>query len=151
MLGGLHPNGHHKDNANNAVYSSDGIKIGEVDANIWYKRGNTNQRLGRHDEALKCYDKAVEMNPNYVMAWIKKGLIQEWVDGLKIIEEYPNHEKIGGVMQINQNYVSRAYIKYYDKTIEINNSNYENNAVDVWLLGSYSYLMLQKLAIRIIK
>jgi hypothetical protein len=55
MLGGLHPNGYHKDNANNAVYSSDGIKIGEklrreADANIWYKRGNTNYRLRRYDE-----------------------------------------------------------------------------------------------------
>jgi tetratricopeptide (TPR) repeat protein len=182
------------------VYTSDGIKIDEVDANIWYKTGNTHYRCGRnneaiecydkaieidpnytsawngkglvlkrlkkYDEALKCYDKAIEINPNYAKAWIKKcnalcslgkyeeaikccdkaieinpnyakvwikkGLIQEWADGLKIIEEYPNHEKIGGFMQINPNYISRAYIKYYDKAIEIN-SNYENNAVDVWL------------------
>jgi tetratricopeptide (TPR) repeat protein len=166
VLGGLHPNGYHKDNANNAVYSSDGIKLCEVDANTWYKRGNTNHRWQRYDEALKCYDKAIEMNPNFVKAWenkgvafyrlrkyeeaikcydkiivmnpnypkpwIMKGQIHEWADGLRMIEEYPNHEKIGGLMYINPNYVSRAYIKYYDKAIEIN-SKYENNAVDVWL------------------
>ena len=138
MLGGLRPNSYPNDNTNNAAYSSDGIKIGEVDASIWYKRGNTNYRWQRYDEALKCYDKAIEMNPNYAKAWIKKGLIQEWADGLRIIEEYPNHEKIGRLMQINPNYVSRAYIKYYDKAIEINNSNYENNAVDVWLELCYA-------------
>jgi tetratricopeptide (TPR) repeat protein len=171
-LGTLNPNGYDNDNANNAVYSSDGIKIDEVDANIWYKRGNTNYRLGRYDEALKYYDKAIEIDPNLAkawenkgvafcrlgkyeeaikccdkiieinpknaVAWIKKGSIQEWSEGLKIIEEYPNHEKIGWVMEINPNYVSRAYVKYYDKAIEINNSNYENNAVDVWLYLCYT-------------
>jgi tetratricopeptide (TPR) repeat protein len=95
-------------------------------------------------EALKCYDKIIEINPKNAMAWIKKGSIQEWPEGAKglktirYIEINPKNEKVYRFRLINPNYVSRAYIKYYDKAIEINNSNYENNAVDIWLYLCYT-------------
>lgn len=92
-------------------------------------------------EALKCYDKIIKINPKYAKAWIKKGLIHEWTKGLKrirCIEINPKYAKVYNFIQINPKYVSRAYIKYYDKAIEINNSNYENNAVDVWLYLCYT-------------
>jgi tetratricopeptide (TPR) repeat protein len=64
-------------------------------------------------EALKCYDKIIEINPNHVKAWIMKGLI---------------HERWGRWDEA---------IKCYDKAIEIN-SNYENNSADVWLRLCYT-------------
>ena len=98
------------------------------------------RRLDKN-EALKCYDKIIKINPKYVKTWIKKGLIHEWTKGLKrirCIEINPKYEKVYNFRQINPKYVSRAYIKYYDKAIEINNSNYENNAVDIWLYLCYT-------------
>ena len=64
-------------------------------------------------EAMNCYDKIIEINPNHAKAWIKKGLIHEgwgrWDDA----------------------------IKCYDKASEIN-SNYKNNSADVWLQLCYT-------------
>ena len=30
--------------------------------------------LGKYEEAIKCYDKAIEIDPNYADAWNNKGL-----------------------------------------------------------------------------
>ncbi len=70
-------------------------------------------------EALKCYDKIIEINPNHVKAWIKKGLIHE--------------KELGSYADA---------IKCYDKAIEIN-SNYADNAAaaaaaEVWLYLCYA-------------
>ena len=95
-------------------------------------------------EALKCYDKIIEINPKNEKAWIKKGSIQEWPEGekglktIRYIEINSKNEKAYKFIHINPNYESRAYIKYYDKAFEINNSNYQNNAIDVWLLLCYT-------------
>ncbi len=31
--------------------------------------------LNQHEEAIKCYDKAIELDPNYIKAYHKKGLL----------------------------------------------------------------------------
>jgi tetratricopeptide (TPR) repeat protein len=98
-----------------------------------------NSGAGNKIEALKCYDKIIEINPKNAMAWIKKGSIQEWSEGAKGLKPIRYIEINSKTFRLtNPNYVSRAYVKYYDKAIEINNSNYENNAVDVWLYLCYT-------------
>jgi len=81
---------------------------------LWYNKGLFHEHVRHKIEALKCYDKIIEINPNHVKAWIKKGLIHEgwgsWDDA----------------------------IKCYDKAVEIN-SNYENNVADVWLHLCYIF------------
>lgn len=80
---------------------------------LWYNKGLFHEHVRHKIEALKCYDKIIEINPNHVKAWIKKGLIHEgwgsWDDA----------------------------IKCYNKAVEIN-SNYENNA-NVWLHLCYIF------------
>lgn len=44
-------------------------------AQAWSSKGLAFHRLGKYEEATKCYDKALEIDPNYVTAWNNKGLV----------------------------------------------------------------------------
>ncbi|MBA7712318.1 hypothetical protein ES703_121292 [subsurface metagenome] len=37
-------------------------------------------RLGRDEEALESYDKAIEINPDYELAWYNRGVSLEQLD-----------------------------------------------------------------------
>lgn len=39
----------------------------------WYTKGNILMNMKDLDGALKCYDKAIALDPNYVKAWYRKG------------------------------------------------------------------------------
>ena len=39
----------------------------------WNNKGIALDDLGKHEEAIKCYDKALELNPKYEKAWNNKG------------------------------------------------------------------------------
>jgi tetratricopeptide (TPR) repeat protein len=39
----------------------------------WYNKGDALSNLGRNDEALDCYEKAIDLDPNFVYAWSGKG------------------------------------------------------------------------------
>jgi tetratricopeptide (TPR) repeat protein len=41
----------------------------------WYDKGNALSQLNRADEALKCYAKAVAIDPLYSKAWYRKGYV----------------------------------------------------------------------------
>lgn len=38
----------------------------------WNNKGLSLYALGRYNEALYCYDKALEVQPNYANAWYNK-------------------------------------------------------------------------------
>lgn len=40
----------------------------------WADKGQALYELGQYAEAVKCYDKAIEINPNNANAWKNKGL-----------------------------------------------------------------------------
>ncbi len=40
----------------------------------WYQEGNALSKEGKYEEAVKCYEKSVELNPKYTMAWKDRGL-----------------------------------------------------------------------------
>jgi len=40
----------------------------------WNNKGGALDNLGRHREAIECYDKALDINPGYADAWYNKGL-----------------------------------------------------------------------------
>src|SRR5271157_4504806 len=61
-----------------------------------YEKGLSLMVLGRYDEALKAYDKAIEVNPHLVAAWYHKGYA---------LDDLGKHEEA---------------LKAYDKAIEIN-------------------------------
>jgi tetratricopeptide (TPR) repeat protein len=39
----------------------------------WYKKGNSLYSLGRFAESIECYDRALEITPQYADAWLNKG------------------------------------------------------------------------------
>ena len=42
------------------------------DSDVWIAKGNAIADLGKYDEAIKAYDKLIELNPNDSGAWNKK-------------------------------------------------------------------------------
>ena len=47
----------------------------EMIAEDWYKKGQELERKGSYEEAVKAYDKAIELNPKDIMVWLSKGII----------------------------------------------------------------------------
>lgn len=43
------------------------------DAEGWYAKGYNLARLGKYNEAIKAYDEAISLDPEYVNAWYAKG------------------------------------------------------------------------------
>ena len=66
-------------------------------------KGTTLGKLGKHDEAIKCFDKAIKLNPNYEKAWNNKGVA---------LDNLGKHDEA---------------IKCYDKAIKLN-----PNDEDAW-------------------
>jgi len=40
----------------------------------WYNKGNAFDDLGKYDEAIKCYNEAIRLNPSDSAAWSNKGV-----------------------------------------------------------------------------
>lgn len=45
----------------------------KTSAKKWFKKGEYNLKLGNYTGAIKCYDKALDMYPNYIEAIYSKG------------------------------------------------------------------------------
>ncbi len=45
----------------------------ENSADLWNNKGYALYKLGKNDEAITCYDKAIEIDPNSASAWNNKG------------------------------------------------------------------------------
>jgi tetratricopeptide (TPR) repeat protein len=43
-------------------------------AEEWYQRGETHHTMGRYEEAVAAYDRAVAIDPGYAGAWRNRGL-----------------------------------------------------------------------------
>ena len=48
-------------------------KLPILDGFDWIKKGDDLVNSGKHKEAIKCYDKAIEMDPKNARAWYNKG------------------------------------------------------------------------------
>ncbi len=95
-------------------------------ADEWVEKGS---QAATPEEACRCYDKAIEIEPNNVAAWYNKGLV---LDGLNRYDEAIQcYDK---VIKIDPNYVNAwitkglalgalnrydEAIRYYEKAVEI--------------------------------
>jgi tetratricopeptide (TPR) repeat protein len=81
-------------------YLSKALKSNPAYLPAWGMKGNTLFELGRYDEALECFDQAMEIHPSALM-WYKKGLCcyragrrQEALQCLdEALEKCPGHDR----------------------------------------------------------
>jgi len=71
-------------------YINMGLKIKEDDVALWYYKGELYQKLDKLEEALKCYDRVIELQPNYIRALLNKARIYERQGDLEKAVEYYN-------------------------------------------------------------
>lgn len=68
------------------------LSICEDQPAVWINKGNTLDYLGRHFEALYCYDKAVLLNPRHYNAWGNRGICC-WTLS-KLVEDNEDKKKL---------------------------------------------------------
>jgi tetratricopeptide (TPR) repeat protein len=116
----------------------------------WYNKGVALGELGKYEEAIKCYDRAIEIKSNYEQAWYNKGWalgeLGKYEEAIKCydkaIEIKPNYEQAWYNKGVALGKLGKheEEIKCYDKAIEIK-PNYEqawyNKGVTLGELGKH--------------
>ena len=105
-------------------------ELKELEAWDWYNKGVALRILGKDHEAIACYDRALEISPEYTDAWINKGMALGRLG--KDQEEIVCYNE---ALEINPRYATAWYNKgtvlgrlgkdqeeifCYDKALEIN-------------------------------
>ena len=112
-------------------------EIESKSAAVWFNKGFALSSLGRYDEALQAYDRAIEIDPSLAAAWNNKGLalydLGKYYEAIKAYDEairlYPNFADAWsnkGITLIKQGKHDEA-IKAYDEAIRL-----DPNHVDTW-------------------
>lgn len=69
---------------NDSLRSYDDILArNQSNVRAWYLKGYTLSRLGRYDEALACYDRAMEIDPGYYQARYARSEVQRILNSSK--------------------------------------------------------------------
>jgi len=123
----------------------------EMEANSYFNRALTYGKKGQHDQAIADYNKAIEINPGYAMAYYNRGSAyaigtgqydQAIADYNKAIEINPGYAMAycnrGRAYAIGKGQYDQA-IADYNKAIEINPrfiSAYKNRGIVMMKLGN---------------
>jgi tetratricopeptide (TPR) repeat protein len=105
-------------------------KLIEMNPEYWNNKGNEELRNKKPQEALKCFDKAIELEPNNPIYWDNKGValyyLKRYEEAIecydKAIELNPN-EPIYWNNKCNDLYYLKRYeeaIECYDRAIKLN-------------------------------
>jgi tetratricopeptide (TPR) repeat protein len=108
-------------------------KLIEMNPEYWNNKGNEELRNKKPQEALKCFDKAIELEPNNPIYWCIKGialyLLERYEEAIecydKAIELNPNNpdywdNKANALKELERH---EEAIECYDKAIELNPNN----------------------------
>jgi tetratricopeptide (TPR) repeat protein len=106
-----------------------GIELILKEESSWNNDGVKLSKLGKFEEAIECYDKAIEINPNFFLAWGNKGLAlsnlkryEETIECFdKIIDieprDFQGYENKGkALLNLKKN---EEAIRCFDKAIEL--------------------------------
>ena len=100
-------------------------------ADIWYEKGLSYSNLEDYEQAKECFDKAIEIDPNFADAWHNKGIslgnLEEYQEAIKcfdmVIDKYPNDADAwrnkGFVLSKLRGDIDKEVIECFDKAIEI--------------------------------
>ena len=83
---------------------NEAIELNPNYADAWYNLGNSLSELGKYDEAIASYDKAIELNPNYTDAWYNLGNSLSKLG--KYNEAIASYDK---AIELNPNYTDAWY------------------------------------------
>jgi YVTN family beta-propeller protein len=109
------------------------------DYDSWNKLGTELTRKGLYAEAIQCYDRALQINPDYIEAWLNRGLalysqgkyeeaIKSYDRTINIDPNNVNAWLNRGLALYSQGNKYEEAIKSYDRVIEIDPNN-----VNAWL------------------
>lgn len=54
-------------------------EVTKSDAEEWYKKGYALYKQGKHQKAISCYDKALEINPSDAEFWLQRGIALDFL------------------------------------------------------------------------
>ncbi|MFN3527557.1 MAG: tetratricopeptide repeat protein [Candidatus Altarchaeaceae archaeon] len=101
-----------------------------TDPRIWNRKGLELKNLKKFEEAIKCYDKAIELDPNYLEARNNKGVVLSLMEKFeeaikcydKALEINPNIPEVWNNKGVALGHLKRygEEIRCYNKAIEIN-------------------------------
>jgi protein O-mannosyl-transferase len=114
---------------------SDVVKKAPYNARGWYNKGKDLSDFNRHEEAIKCFDEALRIKPDYYKAWDDKGIslnslgkfeeaIKCYDEAIKIKPDFSLsfYNKGNAYFYIGKN--SEA-IKFFDESIKLNPDDFE--------------------------
>ena len=105
----------------------------EENESSWNDRGVELYAQGKYDEALKCYDKAIELDPQFSLAWNNKGAalfsqgkydeaIQAYDKAIEIAPKYASAWNNKGFALYNLGKYNEA-MQAYDRAIYLNSED----------------------------
>ena len=106
------------------------MKFNKKNVEDWLNKGSSLGKLGKHEEAIKCYDKVLELNPEDISAWFYKGYelgkLGKHEEAIKcydkVLELNPNNERawVNKGYELGKLGKHEEAINCYGKAIEIN-------------------------------
>lgn len=74
-----------RDYENSVILFKEALKFDTSNYSLWNKLGATLAHLGRADEAIEAYHKALDLKPNYVRVWVNLGIAHAYKVNILII------------------------------------------------------------------
>jgi protein O-mannosyl-transferase len=114
---------------------SDVINKTPYNARGWHNKGWTLEELGKNEEAIQYFDKAILLKPDYFSAWYNKGLVYKrlgkydeaikyYDEAIKIKPDFDEAWNNKGTALYNLKRNEEA-LKCYSEAINLNPSNFE--------------------------
>ncbi|MFP3159458.1 MAG: protein kinase family protein [Hydrogenobaculum sp.] len=122
-------------------------------AEIWHRKGLELQKLKRYNEALKCFDKATQLEPNNANYWYSKGILLKYLnryeEALQSFDKAIQLEPNNALYWANKGFVlgnlgrHEEALQCFDKVIQLKPDNdmlclsWENKGFALENLGRY--------------
>jgi len=109
-------------------------KLPILDGFDWIKKGDDLVNSGKHKEAIKCYDKAIEMDPKNAHAWQNKGKVLSSTTSARGLfinnqDRYDAIDCFKKVIELDLNYAANAWLCIAEVLAELNIKKNSNDII----------------------